>query len=150
MELEINNVKYRTGKLTAMEQFHVMRRLAPLLSGLGESLAKLPVPNGNDTAPEDSELWTAIGPVADVLAKMSDNDTEYVLKHCLAKVTRFNGQGWGQIMAGGNIMFEDEIDLSAMMQLTISTIQENLASFFPAAPVNNSVADSTPPSTSSQ
>lgn len=153
MELEINKIRYITGRLTAFEQFHIMRRLAPLLSGLGESLAKLPTtaPNENGAAADvsDEDVWNAIGPVANVLSKMSDADTDYVLKHCLSKITRFNGQNWVPIMAQGNLMFED-IDLSAMMNLTISTVQENLASFFPAAPAKSLAADSQSTSNSSQ
>ena len=34
MEFQVNDVAYRSGKMNAMTQFHVSRRMAPLLSSL--------------------------------------------------------------------------------------------------------------------
>jgi hypothetical protein len=152
IELEIAGRKYRTGKLNAKEQFHIVRRLAPLLAGLGESLSQIPTPvivNGLDneqTNSQDVDVWRALEPVAEALSQMTDADCDYVLNVCLSKASRFNGQNWGPIWVNGQPMFEDELDLSAMMQLTITTIQENLGNFFQGAPQRASDVASTPPS----
>jgi hypothetical protein len=145
VETEINGIKFRTGKMGTFDQFHVMRRLMPLMSGLGQAFAQMPRPqltNGEagdeaETSPEatpDQELdvWKALEPVADALSSMPDSDCEYVLKKCLSAVQLRNDQGaWRPVFTQGQFMFEDRIDLPTMMQLTVLVIQDNLANFFP-------------------
>lgn len=164
MDLDLNGIRFRTGKLSAFEQFHIMRRLAPLLSGLGQSFAQLPAraPEAAPTITEpglvepeaagaltevpenavedEAAIWQALGPVADALSKMSDEDTEYVIRSCLNKAQKHNGSNWARVMVGTRMMFEDEIDLGIMMQLTVETIRENLQSFFPGNRAQNSGA----------
>ena len=119
--IEVGGNSYRIGRLDARKQFHVARRLAPILPALG----------GMKTG---KDMMMSIAPVAEALSKMSEEDTDYVLDTCLAVCQRIQGNGQGApLMArGGGLMFQD-IDMPQMIQLTIQVLRENLAGFFPAA-----------------
>lgn len=41
MEIEVNQVRYRTGRLNAFQQGHIARKLIPVMSGLGETLSQV-------------------------------------------------------------------------------------------------------------
>jgi len=143
MELELAGQKYRTGKLNAFEQFNVVRRIAPVLSGLGESFAKIPRTDGQEeeaTQENEANVWSALGPVADALSSMPDDHVSYVLKLCLAKCQRLDEhtQTWARVTTqNGDLLYQD-IDVSVMMQLVFNIIQENLGGFFNAPlPLNS-------------
>jgi hypothetical protein len=128
-ELEIGMRKYRTGKLDAFKQFHLVRKLLPLFSGLGETTATLS-PSG------DASFWNSLGPVAQAISDMSVEDSEWIIKTCLSMCSTFNGRTWVPVMTPqGDFMFED-MDLQAMLQLAFAVIQDNLGAFFPAPQTN--------------
>ncbi len=127
MELELSGNNYKIGKLSAMQQLHIVRRLAPTIFALSSATS-------TDTPKTDFEALSALAPVADMISKMSDEDSEYVVKSCLSVVFRQNATGWAKIQAGnGNLMFDD-IDLSAMMKLTFEVVKDNLGNFLTALP----------------
>jgi hypothetical protein len=133
-ELEVEGRQYRTGKLNAFKQFHLMRKLLPLFSGMGESLSQMPATVGSG----EGQFWHSLSPIAQAVADMSDDDSEWIIKTCLAAVTVFNGRNWVPVATPtGELMFED-IDLSQMLQLAFGVIQENLGNFFPGALPNGS------------
>ncbi|WP_024904462.1 phage tail assembly chaperone [Robbsia andropogonis] len=125
--IEINGQGYRIGRLDVKRQFHVARRLAPLLAGLGGAL--------KNSADKDSVGFSElVAPIAEALSKMSDEDTDYVIDSCLSVVQRQSGNAWAPVMArGGGMMFSD-IELSEMLRLTVAVIQGSLGGFFPGAP----------------
>lgn len=129
MKLTVNDVEYATGKLDAFKQFHVARRLAPVLLALGGAAAgMMKVIAGAG----DEEAMKAMSPMAEVLANMSDADSEYVLHTCLAVAQRQSGAGWANVfIPGAGLAFQD-IDLSAMIQIAVATLRENLGNFIPA------------------
>jgi hypothetical protein len=142
-ELEINDVWYRTGKLDAFKQFHLFRKLMPLFSGMGETAASQ-VAAAAQAAGASEELvrWSSLGPIAQAVADMSQQDSEFIIKTCLAVCTRKNPVGqWVRLATpAGDLMFED-IDLTIMLQLSFAVIQDNLAPFFPGRSLNGSGAE---------
>lgn len=120
--VEIGGQKYRIGRIDARKQFHVARRLAPLLAGMTGIPYKA------------SGFAGFIGPLTDALSGMSDEDVDYVIDVCLGVCQRLqpNGQGAPVIARGGGLMFED-IDMGQMVQLAVKVIQQNLSGFFPGA-----------------
>lgn len=120
MEFEIKGQQYRAGRLDAFKQFHVARRLAPLLGGIAKG--------------GQGDFSAFLQPMAEALAGMPDADCDFILNTCLAVVQRQQGNAWAPIIKGKELMFED-IDMGSMIQITIKVIQENLGSFFsdPAA-----------------
>ncbi|WCM21358.1 hypothetical protein NDK50_07895 [Paraburkholderia bryophila] len=122
--VEVGGHQYRIGRIDARKQFHVARRLAPLLAGLGASSFK----DGGDG------FAKFLGPLTDALSRMTDEDVDYVLDVCLSVCQRVqaNGQGAPVVARGGGLMFDD-IDMGQMVQLTVKVIQENMQGFFPGA-----------------
>lgn len=119
--VEVGGHKYRIGRIDARKQFHVARRLAPLLAGMSG-------------IPDKSAGFAAfLGPLADALSGMSDEDVDYVLDVCLSVCQRIQPNGHpAPVMTRGGLMFED-IDMGQMIQLAVKVIQENLGGFFPGA-----------------
>jgi hypothetical protein len=159
-EVEVGGSRFRTGKLDAFQQFHVFRKLMPVFSGMGASFSQIPETslqqpaNGADapqqqSSSDETKFWSALGPVAQAIADMSQADSEYVLKTCLQNCLIHNGTSWTRLVSpNGQIMFEDQVDMMAMLRLTFETIKDNLASFFPAVQGNGLAAGGFPfPST---
>jgi len=147
MQFEINGQQYQSGKLDAFKQFHVARRLAPLISGVSAALKGDAAPSAEGAAadsvqpqPEQrKDFADFLEPMADALAHMPDADCDYILFTCLGVVKRQQGDGWAKVLAPGGrtLMFED-IDMGAMINITLKVIQENIGGFFfaPGAPAN--------------
>lgn len=122
-EIELGGNQYRVGKLDVFQQFHVARRIAPVLFTLGLSAA--------DVKP-DGGMIEAFGPVINVISKMSDEDSHYVLTTCLSVCSRQSGQGWAKVyQQNGGMMFKD-IDLHSMLQLAVAAIREDVENFMRA------------------
>ncbi len=126
-DIVVNGISYRIGRLSALKQFHVVRRLAPLLSGFREvsgdpiDLADLSVP----------EAVTMLGPLTEAVAGMSDADAEYIITTCLGVVERKQtGGGYAQVVTTDHQILFDDIDMTAMLALTAHTIGGNLQGFF--------------------
>lgn len=132
MEKEVHGHVYRFGRLDAMKQFHVTRRLAGLLAGLSGTLPQ--AATGGQPDPERLGM-AALGPLADALAKMDDDAAEFVIHTCLGAVTRKQGKdgGWARVSVDGSLMFQD-IGMPAMLTLVWHVLQGFLPDFFGALP----------------
>lgn len=130
MDITINGHNYRIGKLDALKQFHITRRLAPALASVGLGIAQLQQA-GQQVIGEGMEAFMPVlGPVSEVVAKMSDEDTNYILFTCLAVVTREQDGGrFARVVSDRQLMFED-IDMVLMLRLTVEVVRLNLQGFF--------------------
>ena len=126
-EIEVNSHVYLIGKLDVFKQFHVARRLAPVLAALGSSAGDVAKA---ETA--DGAMMGVLSGVASVVAQMPEDDVNYVLNACLSAARRKSDDKWARVMTGTNLMFAD-MQMDEMMRITIETIKENLGSFFPMA-----------------
>lgn len=114
MDFDINGNAYRSEKLDAKRQFHLARRLAPILS-------KIP-------GVQENKLFEVI---ADEIAMMSDENCDYVIDNCLSVVKRQQGDAWVPVFnARANRMQFHDIDMGAMLQIARYVLEENLQSFF--------------------
>lgn len=128
MEITIGTAQYKTGLLNPWDQFHVGRKLAPILFKLFSRAG-----GATEKDIEEKAILLAFEPVSDAIAQMSREDSEEILKTCLRVCTRSQNNGWAIIMTPqGQLMFED-IGLDVMMKLTFAVIKENLGRFFPAS-----------------
>lgn len=122
MKLTIDTTTYSFGKLNALAQFHVLRRLAPVIASVGLSIPALQAMKGED-------FTVLLGPVSEILAKMPDEEADYVLFTCLAVVSREQDGGrYAAITAGKKLMFED-IDMVLMLRLVVEVIKFNYGGF---------------------
>jgi hypothetical protein len=126
----INGNAYQIGKIDAMKQLHVSRRILPVLIAAGISISDLTT--HGDVSQEN--WWMLVADKAiDVVAKMTDEDVDYVVFTCLAAVRRRpeGGDGqWARVMNGKQLQFQD-LDMRSMVQLTMSVLRENMGGFFP-------------------
>lgn len=134
---EVGGHRYRiTGKLNAIQQLHVVRRLAPLIGAfVGVDLGAL-----RPDAPETAELQAArsaamidlIGPLADGVAKLSDQDTEYVLGACMGLVERDvgGGAGWAPTWSrAAKVMQYEDIGFVELVQIMGRVLMANVGDF---------------------
>ena len=127
VEFELQGNTYRAGKLDAFKQFHVSRKIAPILPTLIPVFVSL---SRDNKLTEDlgafSELLT---PFADGIANMSDEASEYVIATCLSVVSRRQeNDTWAKVWSGGGCMFDD-MDLGVIIQIIIKVIQDSLGPF---------------------
>lgn len=123
MELELDGHTYRVGKLDARAQFHIVRRLAPVLGELAPALQG--GKGGLDALP----------PIATAVAKLSDADADYCIFGLLKVVNRKqpNGLGWGPV-ATENLLMYDDIGMTQMLKLAWEALTFNMSGFFAALP----------------
>lgn len=133
MTIKINEAEYQVLPMSPRQQFHLMRRLSPLMSSMGvAALALL-----DDEVPKEQAMAMAmgsIGPASEVLAGMPDEQVDYVLDACLTHVERLGEDlKWYKIYVpqprGAVRMFQD-IDGAAELRLVNEVIKGNLAGFF--------------------
>lgn len=127
-EFQIDGQTYRMGKLDAMRQFHLSRRIAPIIPTLIPVFVKLSKEGG--LSQDLSGFAQLLGPFADGIAAMSDETGEYVISTCLSVVQRSNGQNWAAVWstAAKSCMFDD-MDLGVIMQIVLQVIQDSLGPF---------------------
>jgi hypothetical protein len=141
--MELDGNSYQIGKMDLFDQIHVARKIAPAISGLGESISLIQdkLKHLSDVD-EDQEaffnkvLWSGSGPITEALSQMKEEDVNYVMKKCLSVVMRLDkiSNRWSKVTASnGQPMYQD-IDMLVMMRLVWAVIQDNLGSFFQNRP----------------
>lgn len=123
MEFETEGRTYRVNKIDARSQFHIVRRLAPVLGQVA------PAVHGGKGGMD------ALPALADAIAKLSDEDADYVLFGLLKVISRKQDQGlgWGPVATGTMLMYED-ITMPVMLKLAWQALSHNMSGFFAALP----------------
>lgn len=136
----VNGIEYQFAKINAVEQFHVVRRLAPIIGDLLAALTSK-IPAGQSMQSLKDSFTEADGaelmvPVANAIAKLSDEDANYVLFKLLQSIQRKQqGGGWAHIkVSGKDILMFDDIDMPTMLKLAGLSLMENLGGFIAALP----------------
>jgi hypothetical protein len=123
MELQLGGITYATsGKLDAFTQLHIARKLGPALP-IVEGMVK------PDNAGKDKSILTVL-----MLSHINDADVEYIIRKCLAVVTRQqDSKARAKITApDGSLMFDD-ITMAQMLEISMVVVEENLGDFFRTA-----------------
>lgn len=129
-DIEIGEKTFITGRLSARQQFHVARRLAPLFAAMVGDGSK----SGLAGLTESAGSAVDLAKVASSIANLSDTDCDYVLDTCLSVVKyRDNGTVCNVALPGGQLRY-DWIDMQMMLRLAGAVVQDNLAGFMPTAP----------------
>lgn len=131
-DFELNGKKYKLHKLDAFKQFHVVRRLSPILGDLISVAPKL-----SKVAPEQmgDEHYAMLTPILNGLAKLSDADSNFVLISLLSSIEMQQTAmgGWARVATDSGLMFQD-LELPTLLQLAGRAFQYNLQSFFTLLP----------------
>jgi len=128
LEFDISGNHYRSGKLGALQQLHVSRRITPLLPKLLPAASL--VSRTPDAIKNIDLLAAAFGPVVDVFSQLPDDDVDFVIGNCLSVVTRRQGNTWVATwnVASKSPMFDD-IDMVILLQIAVKVIWDNLGPF---------------------
>lgn len=152
-EFRIKDIDYRSRKMSATTQFAVLRKLGPIfanyqtLRGLLDEVfrraeaketeqagADVPTAAAAINSPEakaalnDALLHAVAGAVSEI-AKLPDEDFNFVIDQVMLLVTRKSGAGFAPVWAGGTKTFMfDDIDLVAMVAILKEVI---VAEFIP-------------------
>lgn len=127
-EFVVNSARYRAGRIPAMQQFHISRRLAGLLEGLEDILGLIPAIKGGG-AVDDAALLKLAGPLGKALAALPDEDAEYVINTCLNEAERRADSGtWHKVRNAGTLQYQ--LSLAEMMQVVFRVLEYNFANFF--------------------
>lgn len=128
MDFTIGEHHYQAERVPALQQFHITRRLAPLVGQV------VPVLNALKDKGAESGM-AAIEPMAAALATMSDADANYVLFGLLryAKRVMPGGLGLAPVVVGEQINHMD-ITMLQMVQIAWQVLRYNMADFMAALP----------------
>jgi hypothetical protein len=137
---QVGGREYRSDPLDALTQFHVSRRLSPVvlalapLIGLGATVEDLTTVITSDIGSNLRILQPAI----DAVAKMPDEDVNYVVIRTMSRVHRgvknLNTgaiESWTPVwnQSAGMLQYED-IGMVEMIQIVWIVLRENLSGFF--------------------
>jgi hypothetical protein len=128
-EVEFAGNRYQLGRLDAMTQFHVSRRIAPVLPPLIRTYMELAASDSPLTK-NLGLLATSVQPVMDAISQLKDDDAEYVVGKCMAVVERQHMAGWAKVWSPVHkVSLFDDIDVGVMLELTVRVVMENLGPF---------------------
>ena len=135
-DFSAGGIDFKIGKINAFKQFHIARRLAPILADMLPGMKKMQAIK-DDNLTEDQRLdqiAEIAGPIMNGLSKLSDSDADFVLMGLLAAAELKQPTGnWARIVVDGRLMF-DNLDLPTMLQVAGRVFMENIAGFFGALP----------------
>jgi hypothetical protein len=133
MEVEVKKIMYRIGKMSPWDQFHVARKLAPVLWSAFDAARAAGTDPTNLT---DMATFGVLGTPLNVLARMSNEDSEYVMRTCLNVVARKDGVSnkFMPVTAANGAFMYDDIKMPDMVRLVFEVMKDNLGDFMDALP----------------
>ena len=128
---------FKLNKMDAMKQFHVVRRLGPILGDIIPVAQKI---KGTitDSAQSEEERFESIAviaqPILNGLSKLSDEDANKVILGLLStvEVRQMPAGNWGRVAREDMIMMQD-IEFPVLLQVAGRAFAYNLSGFFATA-----------------
>lgn len=138
---EIGGRKFKMNKMDAFKQFHIVRRIGPILAGMlpmvGE-VKKISVAENISEGEKLDGFAKVAGPIMMGLSKLSDEDSNKVLFGLLSSVEiQQGGSGnWAKISTDSMLMMND-LELPMLLQIAGRAFMYNLSGFFSALPAQS-------------
>lgn len=136
-EFEIGGRKFKVGKLNTFKQFHIVRRIAPILADLLPAITELQKQSKNKKIQVNQDNFedtaTILAPVLTGFSKLSDVDSEFVLFGLCSCVEVQIANSWSKVATDSMLMVQD-LDLPALLQIAGRSFVANLAGFFATLP----------------
>ena len=131
----IGERQFKLNKIDAFKQFHIVRRVGPLLSEMVPVIAKISKTSKEDIGDDEKleKFGELAAPILSGLAKLSDEDSTKVLHGLLSGVEMNYMGGWGRVVANDQLMYAD-LDLPILLQCAGRSFMFNLSGFFAALP----------------
>jgi hypothetical protein len=136
-DFSLGDKKFQLSKIDAFKQFHIVRRLGPILGDIipvAQKLKNL----GTEGISEEQKLEQSsqlLSPIMTGLSKLSDADANLVLLGLLSSVSihqpEFNN--WAKVATGETLSFSN-LGLPTLFQLAGRAFFFNLSDFFSIAP----------------
>jgi tail assembly chaperone len=134
---ELNGRKFQLNKIDAFRQFHIVRRIGPLLADLILALKDIGgIKTENMSETQKLEHFSKIAaPLMSGLSKLSDADSEYVLFKLLSSVEVYQDQfkNWARVSTDTMIAMQD-LELPVLLQVAGRALVYNLSGFFALLP----------------
>ena len=133
--ITIGEHEYSIGRLNALDQFHVSRKIAPIIptlmpiisevakGDLTKTIESIELGDNNELGSLEP-LAQALEPFMEAFAKMSEEDVNYIIHKCLSVVKR----GSSVVCRGQSIMFDD-LDMEQILPLVVAVIRVSLSNF---------------------
>lgn len=133
--IEIGDHSYTIGRLNALDQFHISRKIAPVIPTLIPIISEVAkgdltktieaVEEGNNAELSTlNPLMNALTPLMEAFAQMPEGDVDYVIHKCLSVVKR----GTAVVCRNNSIMFDD-LDMGQILPLVTAVVRINLGNF---------------------
>lgn len=135
-DFEFGGRKFKIGKLNAFKQFHIVRRIAPILADLLPGIGELQkIAKKGDKTEEESfqESAVILTPLLTGFSRLSDTDAEFVLYGLLSCVEVQIAGSWAKVSTESMLMVQD-MELPALIQIAGRSFMANLSGFFAALP----------------
>ena len=133
--ITIGEHDYTIGRLNALDQFHVSRKIAPIIptlmpiisevakGDLSKIIESIELGDNNELGSLEP-LAQALEPFMEAFAKMPEEDVNYIIHKCLSVVKR----GSSVVCRGQSIMFDD-LDMGQILPLVVAVIRVSLSNF---------------------
>lgn len=133
--ITIGEHEYSIGRLNALDQFHVSRKIAPIIptlmpiisevakGDLSKTIESIELGDNNELGSLEP-LAQALEPFMEAFAKMPEDDVNYIIHKCLSVVKR----GSSIVCRGQSIMFDD-LDMGQILPLVVAVIRVSLSNF---------------------
>lgn len=133
-EIQIGPHWYRCMRMPTRIQFHVVKRLMPVLQGLapviGLSQQRLMSDGEGNLVPGDVNVFEALAALTNTIGMMSDADADYVLDAALSAVQWRQNDRWLPLrVQGGGFLNGDADRLDVQMRLLWEVLVESLGNF---------------------
>lgn len=130
----IGERQFKLSKINAMKQYHIVRRIAPILGDMLPAMKDIAKAHETKGLSEDEKLDQAVkfaGPIMNGLSKLSDKDSEIVLYGLLAAVEMKQAEhgNYAKLVVGDMLAF-DTLELPVLLQAAGRSFMYNMAGFF--------------------
>jgi hypothetical protein len=136
-DFEIGSRKFKLGKIDAFKQFHIVRRIGPILSDMLPAMKDVQKVGMGDNLTESQKLDAfaeIAAPIMTGISKLSDQDADRVLFGLLGSVeVQQPGGNWAKVATDSMLMIQD-LELPVLLQIAGRAFAFNLSGFFSGLP----------------
>jgi hypothetical protein len=135
-DFESGGRKFKLNKIDAIRQWHIVRRIGPLLTELMPQMAKLGKMKEDMTEEQKfAQIVEALTPFMNGLSKLSDENADYVLFRLLGSVEVLQSEHnrWSRVAVDTGILMQD-IELPLLLQAAGRALFFNLSNFLDLLP----------------
>ena len=135
-DFEIGSRKFKLNKIDAFKQFHIVRRVAPILADLLPAMKDIQKVTNTDLSESAKldELAKIAAPLMNGLSKLSDEDANRILFGLLSSVeVQQVSNNWARVATDSMLMIQD-IELPMLLQIAGRAFMYNLSGFFAGLP----------------